>query len=314
MSSPPPPADRHTDQPDRARHDWIVGHRRADRRAAAAGIHAWDVTVDCHRRLRGPYTGVGTMLRTIVPQAWALAPELVAAHLPAILCAAPELEPLIGSPPGTLTEHAPPGERTRWYSRLRTRRISHHLVEFLNEAARLRAEGELALCFDTVHEADHTDQEFLAIALRRADPERVRLSAASQAPDGSDLVPELAEALGRYAARTDAPARRPEEQGPDSGRENERENEHGLVRAFIDSDGTTDDPEEIEAYSRARKADPASVAALHRARAAELEASGEVSWTLGAIPYHLRDAAEPAYSACCATLPRTATAARTTTS
>ena len=286
MSSPHPPGEQSSAQ---ARHDWIVGPRRADRLAAAAGIRTWDVTVNCHRRLRGPYTGVGTMLRTIVPQAWSLTPALVTTHLAAILCAAPELEGLIGSPPGTLTEHAPPGERTRWYSRLRTRRISHHLVDFLNEFARLRDTGELTLCFDTVHEADHSDQEFLAIALRRADPAHVRLAVASQDPDGSDLLPELVEALGRYAARIDAPAADQDDHSPVS--------EQDLACAFIDSDGTTDDPREIEAYARALETDPRSIAALHQARATELEAVGEISLTLGAIPYHVRNGAEHAYDA-----------------
>lgn len=278
MTSPPPP------------HAWIVGQRRADRLAAADAIGAWDVAVNCHRRLRGPYTGVGAMLRAVVPQAWSLAPELVGPHRSAILCAAPELEGLIGSPPGTLTEHAPPGERTRWYSRLRTRRISHHLIDFLNEYAGLRDAGPLALCFDTVHEAGHSDQEFLAIALRRADPARVRLAAASQASGAPDLLPELAEALSRYAAaRIDAPAADGENQNSATAQD--------LVCAFIDSDGTTDVPEEIEAYDRARESDPRSVAALHEARAAELEASGEVTWTLGAIPYHVREGSEHAYDA-----------------
>jgi len=295
MSSPHPPGEQPSAQ---TGHDWIVGLRRADRLAAAAGVRAWDVTVNCHRRLRGPYTGVGTMLRTIVPQAWSLAPALVTTHLAAILCAAPELESLIGSPPGTLTEHAPPGERTRWYSRLRTRRISHHLVDFLNEFARLRDTGELTLCFDTVHEADHSDQEFLAIALRRADRGYVRLGVASQDPDGADLLPELAEALGRYAARIDTPVAAAPVTAQDATQGDQSPaSEQDLACAFIDSDGTTDDPQEIEAYARALESDPRSIAALHQARATELEAVGEITLTLGAIPYHVRNGAEHAYDA-----------------
>ncbi|MFD0637890.1 tetratricopeptide repeat protein [Catenulispora yoronensis] len=275
-------------------------------------MRTWAVTVNCHRRLRGPYTGVGTMLRTIVPQAMSRSPELVAAHLVAILCAAPELEELIGSPPGTLTEHAPPGERTRWYSRLRTRRISHHLVDFLNDLARESETGSLALCFDTVDEADHTDQEFLAIALRRTDPALVRLGVASEAPDGSDLLPELLDALGSRTTQTQAPHLPADElgsitdAGDHSGDHSNGYSDHSdyadhddeaLLRAFIDSDGITDRPEETLAYYRARKADPQAVAALHRARAAELEARGEVSLTLGAILYHVRHGAERLYDA-----------------
>src|ERR1051326_2789127 len=104
--------------------------------AAAADARRPEVAVDCQRNLRGPYTGTGSLLRALVPGVHAARAELTARHAIEILAAAPELEPLLGGAPDTLTSLAPPSERTRWYSRLRTRRIAHGLVDFLRECAR----------------------------------------------------------------------------------------------------------------------------------------------------------------------------------
>ncbi|MBC3841473.1 hypothetical protein GXW82_17855 [Streptacidiphilus sp. 4-A2] len=37
--------------------------------------------MNAHRRLRGPYTAAGTILRAVVPQALERFPDLVAAHV-----------------------------------------------------------------------------------------------------------------------------------------------------------------------------------------------------------------------------------------
>ncbi len=114
------------------------------------------LTVDCHRAWRGPYTGVGTLIRAIFPQ---LDAALVAKHAIEIVAVAPELRDQV-SVRQTLTSLAPPQERTRWYSRLRTRRIAHGIVDLL------RAHPTRAT-FTGIDHADPTDLEFLELAARR---------------------------------------------------------------------------------------------------------------------------------------------------
>ncbi|MEY9930438.1 tetratricopeptide (TPR) repeat protein [Catenulispora sp. GP43] len=276
------------------RHVWVVGERRAARAAAASALAPRDLAVNCHRRLRGPFTGLGEVLRRLVPDAYSVAPALVESHRVAILCAAPELEPLIGSAPPTLTENAGPEERTRWYSPLRTRRFSHHLIEFLTAYAALRDDGALFLEFDTVEEADHTDAEFLAIALRRLDPGRVRLVVGTDAD--STLIPELVTALDAYAVRVEGSGT-DDSDGRESvvqARAQDQARAQARARAFVDSDCVSDVPGELEAY---QDLEPATRARLHDERAEELERQDEFSLRLGAIPYHRLRGADPVRTA-----------------
>ncbi|MFJ8623219.1 tetratricopeptide repeat protein [Kitasatospora sp. NPDC093550] len=244
----------------------------------------YDARADCHRRLRGPYTGLGTLLRALVPDAHRAHPELVAHHAVEILSAAPELKDLIGAGPQTLTSLAVPNERTRLYPAKRTRRLAHGIIEFLHGHARERGHA-LALRFDRVDEADHTDQEFLAILLRRARPDLVTVTVHT---GGADLIPELTTTLAARATRTIAHHHDGQEKLTEP---------HESALAYVESDGTSHDPAEQAAYLRL---DAAERARLHDRRAAELRRSGDWTLHLGAIPYHLehgsdREAAADAF-------------------
>lgn len=250
---------------DRPGHVWISGGVPTGRAAAAARF-APDATYDCHRRHRGPYTGTGSMLRHLVP---ALDPDLVGAHASAVVLAAPELAALLGPLPGTLTSTAPARERTRWYPKARTRRIALGVIDML----RTCVVSPLTLHFAAVDHADATDLEFLALALTRLDPARIRLvlsATGEPRPDieeGSGLTGVIAERC--VAVVSTGPG--PEAWVP------------GTARDFVDSDGTT---ENLAAEAAYRQLDPAERARLHDARAEALIATGEVSFRLGAIPYH----------------------------
>src|SRR4029453_15681819 len=136
---------------------WITGGERVDR-VAAADSYAPGTSVTCHRRLRGPYTGGGGLMRARIPGIMARDPDLGRRHAVEILSVAPELEDLIGAVSGTLTDTAPRQERTRWYSKLRTRRIAHGLVDLLRAANRECATTEdgqpATIAFHQVDEAD----------------------------------------------------------------------------------------------------------------------------------------------------------------
>lgn len=287
-------------------HVWITGAPRAACVAAAAAF-APDASVDCHRRLRGPYTGTGSLLRTLVPGVHARTPALPARHAIEIVAVAPELEVLVGAAPATLTSLALQAERTRWYSHFRTRRIAHGIVDFLRECAR---DHRLTLAFGAVDHADPTDLEFLAIALRRLDPAQVSLLVCSHGavgqieaeltarcqrqlvtgadrdgdatghgcPGGDVGVADARTGAGAAAIGTAAAAAGEAAAGGEAG------------AAFIASDGTSDIPAEREAYLLM---DPQVRARLHDERAAELGRRGEWSLRLGAIPYHLENGVAP---------------------
>lgn len=260
-------------------HVWITGAGRAASAAAAQAL-APDVMVDCHRRRCGPYTATGSLLRALLPRLAAQRPDLCSRHAIEILAVAPELEPLVGPVPGTLTSQAPQEERTRWYSHLRTRRIAHGVVDLLQECASARP---LTLAFTSVDHGDHTDRELLSIALRRLDPAQVRLVACVRQPDQDQPDQDQPDQDGTLGQALRAYCRRIVVDDPDPDGAARRATTADLAAAFIASHGTSDVAAEIEAY---RKMDPELRVRLHDEQAAELEEGGEWSYRLGAVPYH----------------------------
>ena len=64
-------------------HLWLAGFPKGAEEQA-------DISADCHRRLRGPYTGTAAVLRVLVPEIVAQNPELARRHVIEILAMAPE--------------------------------------------------------------------------------------------------------------------------------------------------------------------------------------------------------------------------------
>lgn len=220
--------------------------------AEADGRETASVSVSCDRRRRGPYAGAGSLLRALVPAAAELRPELVDRHAVEILAAAPDLAPYLGEAARsheTLTSSADPEEQTRLHPAARTRRLAHGLVDFVAAYAALLRPATLALTFADVDAADPTDQEFLALLIRRTRGTDVSITLAAPSPADAAHVRSADE----------------------------------LVRAYVESDGTSGDPAELAAY---QEADPAARAALHEARADLLAREGDWGLRLGAIPYH----------------------------
>src|SRR5882724_11024540 len=97
-------------------------------------------------------------------------PDHVKAHAIEILSIAPELRSTVTISRETLTSLAIPGERTRFYSRLRTLRLAHGLCDFLTGCISLGIFEHLTLFFDSVQAAESLDHELIGVLLRRADP------------------------------------------------------------------------------------------------------------------------------------------------
>ena len=263
------------------RHLWITGTTRAERSGPLLE-HRPDVAVDCHRRRFGPYTGVGSLLRALLPQLGDWATAEAAHHRKEVLAVAPELADLLGAVQGNLTVTVPELERTRWFPASTTRRQSQGLIDLLRVLTAPDGPGRpLTLALDSVHEADPTDLEFLTLALRRLDPARVRLVVAGAE---AEWPPELAAASELHTrqllAAGPGPVEPPQPGGPVD-----------AARAFIASDGTSDDPALIAGYAAC---DPALRASLHDERAKELTADGPLSARFGALPWHRTNGGAPA--------------------
>jgi tetratricopeptide (TPR) repeat protein len=264
------------------RHHWLHGGGQTDRAAAVAslGLQAAIITtVDAHRRLRGPYTAAGTLARALVPTVLASQPEVVRRHDIELLSVAPELHNIVPNSRQTLTSMALPAERTRFYARLRTRRIANGLVEFLRDG--LAQDRRVALVIDNVDYADQTDWEFLAALLRRADPALLTVVVCT----GADDVPddELMSMLRSHAEMSAVTAAGKSETD-DSVTAAE------LAWMYVLSDGTSDEQGQIDAYDAL---DSGERVGLHDRRAAQLAARDQQSLRLGAIPYHLERGSDP---------------------
>ncbi|MFD9903299.1 tetratricopeptide repeat protein [Streptomyces sp. NPDC059063] len=233
--------------------------------------------VSCHRRLRGPFTGGGLLLRRLVPELLVKHPDAVAARATEITAIAPDLTPLVPRTPQTLTNLAGPKERTRFYPAPRAVRIAHGIAELALDWARLTHPGGAVIAFQDVDDADPTDRELVAIMLRRCDP--AVLTVVTQSTGAADDA--LSAALTTYTTRAVNPPPRPPHrpEGTD------------LAQLYIDSDGTSGDPALLHAYQRL----PARERALrHTARARHLAALDDPTLRYGAVPYHLEHGTDPA--------------------
>ncbi|MCX4690393.1 tetratricopeptide repeat protein [Kitasatospora purpeofusca] len=279
------------------RHHWVRAAGRHARAAARATLDLPPVlaVVNADRRLRGPYTAVGSILRATLPDALARCPEAVTGHDIEILSTTPELRDLVPATRETLTSLAVPKERTRFYSALRTLRIAHGLVEFLEAYLRALGTGPHTLVVEDAHRADPTDGEFLAVLLRRIDPALLTVVVTTgteplerPAGPGRETLPD---ALAAHCAVLDPAAAETAASPEPAGQARPEQGRAGLGRAHIAADGIGDDADALAAYL-ALPADER--ARLHDLRRAELETAGESSLRLGAIAWHAEHGSDPA--------------------
>jgi hypothetical protein len=150
-------------------HEWLVStcYAGAQKQGAAAPVPFW---LDAHRNRRGPFTAAGSLIRAIIDDATCDA-GLVSAHLLTLLSVAPEIGHYVGVPADVRQalivsrEGNPPS----W-----TRRIANGVTDFILGYFEGERSGRVAV-FTNVDDADPTDQEFISVLLRRADPETAPL-------------------------------------------------------------------------------------------------------------------------------------------
>jgi tetratricopeptide (TPR) repeat protein len=275
--------------PEFTRHLWVTEPWNGDLAALIAGLDIGvplTAAIDANRRLRGPYTAAGAIVRQLVPQAQDSAADLVRQRGLEILTVAPELRGVIPSTRDTLTSLAIPKERTRFYSPNRTARLSHGLTEFIRDIA-ARAGMRRYLVIANLQDADPTDQEFAAILLRRLDPRQVTLVIGAVVPLDGGLADatSLAAALERYARRLPVG---PRPCGPEA--PVEREQVPDLAAAYVAGLCPAGQPAMQAAYDQLADDQRRH---LHDAQADALEALGEASLRLGAIPFHRERGSDP---------------------
>ena len=267
-----------------ANHLWLRARYCRDRQRLPDDLHPVLATVDAHRRLRGPYTAAGTLLRQLVPAVYAAAPDVVDRHAVALLSSTPELRAVLPVAVETLTSLRIPAERTRFFCRRRTLAIAHGLVAFLRDGLAQLDLGPRTLVVHQAHRADPTDGEVLALLLRRMDPARLTLVVTTGTEPLDEPAGPLPAALAAHAVAIT---------GPDAVRPVAVDDADvpTLARRYVAGHGTADDPALVAAYRRLGAAERARLHDLHAALLAEC---GEPSLALGAVPYHAEHGSDPA--------------------
>jgi tetratricopeptide (TPR) repeat protein len=246
---------------------------------ATLSLPARLAVIDAHARHRGPYTAAGALLREIVPEVVRRRPDLVVRHDLELLTASPELEAFVPGQRTTLAWAAAAAEVTRHRRGSRTAHIAHGLVDFLTAWLRSVDHGPQALVIQHAACADTTDAELLAILLRRMRPSLLRLVVCA----GDDAPADLVRALGRHAVRV------PEPPGSGSG-DDAGADPRTLAAQYIAGDCTSEDLRLRAAYDGLSAGERIR---LHDLRADVLEAAGEPSLHLGAIPFHRERGRDP---------------------
>ncbi|MFF3015716.1 tetratricopeptide repeat protein [Streptomyces sp. NPDC057939] len=272
-------------------HYWISAPRRRERRQlwAGLGLPSPLTVVDAHRRLRGPYTAAGALMRQVAPEALRRRPGLAARHYIELQESTPELSALVPPKERALEQNAKaPGEATRYPARLHSLRVAHGLVDFLLAALADAGDGPRTLVVDNVHHADVTDREFLAAALRRVPPELLTLVIGTDTDTLADPPGMVSVSLPAELAIRTTRIHRPGTVADDEvrGADGLTDSLFEVAARYVDGDCVDDDPVAATAY---RQVTDAERAALHDRRAAALagRAEEEPSLKLGALPYHL---------------------------
>ena len=178
------------------RHSWIIAPFRLDREGAARDTSTRWYDINAHRNLRGPYTAAGELVRRLIVPASASAPDLVLRHQLTLLVVAPELRvsiPLSDEITKLLT-FSREGSPHSW-----TLRLANGLTDFLLSYAARMYPSRFSISFENTDLADPLDREFIAVLLRRADPDRLTVRVCSS----SDQVDDpLQSSLKTYALKT----------------------------------------------------------------------------------------------------------------
>jgi tetratricopeptide (TPR) repeat protein len=167
------------------RHEWIVAPFRVDRAAAPRCKDAEWHEIDAHCNFRGVYTAAAGVIRRLLEDTSVLAPDLLTQYQLTLLSVCPEAErqiPVSGEVADWL-RISREGNARSW-----TLRLAHGLADFLAAYGARRPAIRLAICFENVDRSDPLDQEFVSVLLRRADPARLLVRVCSSSDQLGDAL------------------------------------------------------------------------------------------------------------------------------
>ncbi|MFP5346251.1 MAG: hypothetical protein ACLGIA_04405, partial [Actinomycetes bacterium] len=273
-------------------HLWLIGDLPRKPALEKASGEARSIIVSANRRLHGPYSASGEVVRQLAPTLAASSPEHLARHDVEVLAVAPELRSTVVNRRATLTTTTSPQNRTRYYPRDRTTRLAQGLTELVIGAASFEP-GAFSLVVTDAEEGDGTDVEWLGILLRRLDPSLCRVVVHSRT---ADLPDPLGTSLRQHATmqtltRTSEPNGAGESAGGEDGDGQQVPDDLYLrAQSHMESECTSRITALREAYD---SLDTAARERLHDARAEYLEGLGRECLRLGAIPFHRERGSDP---------------------
>ena len=159
-----------------ARHEWVIAPFRADRDAVIRDTGIDWLDIDAHRNLRGPYSAAGELIHRLLRRVYAPMPDLSVTHQLTLLSVAPDLvnHIQVSDEVARLLAFSREGDPPSW-----TLRFAHGLTDFILSCVARTLPSRLSVSFENVDLADPLDQEFMAVLLRRADPERLTVKVCS---------------------------------------------------------------------------------------------------------------------------------------
>jgi tetratricopeptide (TPR) repeat protein len=268
--------------PDNSRHEWVVDPFHLDNEPPSRTHSDEYLEINAHRNLRGPYTAaIEIVLRLLDHPSISVLENLFHRRQLTLLLVCPELaNSRWGSPEVrkwlTLSGEGNPSSRTL--------RLAHGLTDFILDCAKhLNSLAPLVLSIDNVDFADPLDQEFLAVLLRRAHPDRLKVKIRTSS---DRLHDQLRTAVQKFVSVKYLQSC---QQDFLFSKNIPATEQLSLAKEYVWSDCTSNNRSLKSSYAAMIDDDRRE---LHQERLAELQALGQTSFSLGAIPFHCEQAGD----------------------
>ena len=268
--------------PDNSQHEWVVDPFHLDNEPLSRALSNEHLEINAHRNLRGPYTSaIGVVLRLLEHPSIAVLEHLFHRRQLALLLVCPELANSRGVSPEvrrwlTLSGEGNPSSRTL--------KLAQGLTDFILDcSAHLSSLTPLVLSIDNVDFADPLDQEFLAVLLRRAHPDQLKIKIRSSSDRMHD---QLRSVVQRFVSIKYLQSC---QQDFLSSKNITATEQLSLAKRYVWSDCTSNNRSLRSSYAAINDDDRRE---LHQERLAELQALGQTSFSLGAIPFHCEQAGD----------------------
>jgi tetratricopeptide (TPR) repeat protein len=267
---------------DNSRHEWVLDPFHLDNEPPSCTQSDEHLEINAHRNLRGPYTAaIEIVLRLLDHPSISVLENLFHRHQLTLLLVCPELANSgRGSPEVrkwlTFSGEGNPSSRTL--------SLAHGLTDFILDCAvHLSSLAPLVLSIDNVDFADPLDQEFLAVLLRRAHPGQLKVKIRTSS---DRLHDQLLTAVQKFVS-----LKYPQSCQQDllSSKNIPAIEQLSLAKEYVWSDCTSNNRSLKSSYTAMTDDDRRE---LHQERLAELQALGQTSFSLGAIPFHCEQAGD----------------------